>query len=491
AQAAWATTALSQKLACEDIGPCDWKELARLIAADPACFLAAVDHLDAGAARRDLLSALQTSLKAEPFPNVITWRLADIHRITPVPAAHWLLIEDDVPFRATLTGPAGIRHLESVAVGDRHAASLPQGSFEGDVTLRLERFVAERVEVEASLRFLGDGPRLESLAMAPDAVAQGKEKPHKSGLVLLTNGRGGMARLQVDLGSVRSKYDCVLGANLHPSVPVDRHLFLKRVRVWVVAEGFVTPLNGETLIGFTPGPPAEWRFVANAGDGRAVEIQLVADMLPDKNITVLRFCRPPGPPAFGEDLPEESRVTLTVRPDLLDRNFHHEARRDEGSEHHFQSHVKTLEGQAGFEFSPAPDRRLRVWSDAGTFHAEPEWSLGIEHDVERSRGQVDREDAYSPGWHELPLPRNHSVTLVVSAELDQPGDTALATFVEVRHAANELALARAGMTNHDAFGRRLALAVQAFVARRDDAKTVIAGYPWFLDWGRDSLICAR
>jgi glycogen debranching enzyme len=29
------------------------------------------------------------------------------------------------------------------------------------------------------------------------------------------------------------------------------------------------------------------------------------------------------------------------------------------------------------------------------------------------------------------------------------------------------------------------------VVRRDDVKTVIAGYPWFLDWGRDSLICAR
>src|SRR5262249_58156844 len=30
-----------------------------------------------------------------------------------------------------------------------------------------------------------------------------------------------------------------------------------------------------------------------------------------------------------------------------------------------------------------------------------------------------------------------------------------------------------------------------FVARRGAGKTVIAGYPWFLDWGRDSLICAR
>src|SRR5439155_2659165 len=56
---------------------------------------------------------------------------------------------------------------------------------------------------------------------------------------------------------------------------------------------------------------------------------------------------------------------------------------------------------------------------------------------------------------------------------------------------NEAAIERASVGPEDAFGRQLALAVQAFVVRRDRGKTVIAGYPWFLDWGRDSLICAR
>ena len=38
---------------------------------------------------------------------------------------------------------------------------------------------------------------------------------------------------------------------------------------------------------------------------------------------------------------------------------------------------------------------------------------------------------------------------------------------------------------------QLERAAKQFVVRRDEGKTVIAGYPWFLDWGRDSLICAR
>src|ERR1043165_2290284 len=147
------------------------------------------------------------------------------------------------------------------------------------------------------------------------------------GVVLLTNGLGGMARMAVDLGQVYSKYDCVLAANLHSAVPVDRHIFVKRVRVWVVADGFISPLNAQSLVGFRPGPPARWRFVAGAGEGRAVEIDLIADMLPDKNTTVLRFVRPAGAPATGEDLPTECAVSLTVRVDLVDRNFHWETRR--------------------------------------------------------------------------------------------------------------------------------------------------------------------
>jgi len=43
-----------------------------------------------------------------------------------------------------------------------------------------------------------------------------------------------MARLCVDLETSTSKYDCLLGANLHPDLPVDRHIFAKRARLWVV-----------------------------------------------------------------------------------------------------------------------------------------------------------------------------------------------------------------------------------------------------------------
>jgi len=93
-------------------------------------------------------------------------------------------------------------------------------------------------------------------------------------------------------------------------------------------------------------------------------------------------------------------------------------------------------------------------------------------------------DAYSPGWFELPLPKGATVTLVVTAEKEDTPALTPALFPG-GEAQNE------GTPERDLFETRLLRAVKQFVVRRNGGKTIIAGYPWFLDWGRDSLICAR
>jgi len=493
AQSAWALQAVSHFLECEFIGPCPWRELSVEVSQDPGGFLAALGHLDKETAAQDLIKAIQEAREKDPYPNVTVWQNVDARRITPVPPGHWLLIEQSAPFRVTPTPlddqESGVGSIQSVQFDECHLAVIPPRSYTGDLEICLERFGSERPEIKGKIRYLQEEPDVTSLTMATDAVARGLKRPTSSGLALMTNGRGGMARMQIDLGKVESKYDAVLAANLHASVPVDRHIFVKRIRVWVVADGFITPLNGQNLIGFAPGPPCEWRFVASAGDGRMVEIHCVADMLPGSNTTVLRFLRPQGPPAFGTDLPESSQVSLTVRPDILDRNFHYETQKNERSEHHFSSHVRKLTTGTGFEFKPAQDRCLVVRSRGGEYHEQEEWSLGVLHPIEATRGQVDREDMFSPGWFELPLNHGDQVDLVCSAELNPPDEDQLDAFVSTRQSYVDRALAKAALP--DDFGQRLVQAVQAFVVKREESSTVIAGYPWFLDWGRDSLICAR
>jgi predicted glycogen debranching enzyme len=490
AQAAFGLEALAAHLPAERIGNYDWRWLAAEVEADPVEFLRLAAQSATAEPARDLQSQL-TAWKAHAgYAPVITWQPSDQSRVLLVPPGHWLLVRETVPFRVTLTGPGQSRqHREAIRVHDGYVAAFPAPAATGaepgaDAQLTLERLVAGPVtELGGTVRYL----RRESTLGWQAARGE---------LVLLTNGRGGMARLAVDLGSVKSKYDCVLGANLHTGLPVDRHVFIKRVRAWLDANGFITPLNGDNLVEFVPGPPAVWRFAANAGDGQSVEIELTARMIPGQNTVLLHWHRPARPPAIGRDLPTESAVRLTVRLDVEDRNFHWETHRNEGAEHHFTSHTQALRfprpepeakppaGQpaCGFEFTPAADRQLRVVADHGHYHHQPEWSLNLPHPVEQSRGQPESGDGFSPGWFDLPLAKGETATIAASAEMEA-WTTALAN---PRPAPTAVSPAKAELILD-----RLHRAVQDFVVQRGVGKTVIAGYPWFLDWGRDTLICAR
>ena len=73
--------------------------------------------------------------------------------------------------------------------------------------------------------------------------------------MLLTNGRGAMARLRVDFGQIYSKYDCALAANLSPDLPVDGHVFVKRLRIWVNAKNVLTNLAEFEELNTEPDPP--------------------------------------------------------------------------------------------------------------------------------------------------------------------------------------------------------------------------------------------
>jgi predicted glycogen debranching enzyme len=477
--AAWGIWVLSHVLDVEHLGPHDWRDLAQVVHEQSRSLVGCIDRIDRELARRDLMAAIAKAIAHPAPPKAAAWSVRDLRRITPVPHEHALLIHDTSPFSITLTSDnsATVVYDRSVPVTDGHVACVPRPPCVGDARLLMERFADEGRQAVGRIRFLAQQPQID-----PPTLGHG--------VALLTNGIGGMARIQVDLGTVASKYDCLLGANLHPRVPCDRHVLAKRVRVWVDADGFITPLDAHALVDFTAGPPATWTFVANAGDRRTVTIRLEIDLLEGRNTAVLRFSRPPGPSLSGLDLPDDREVALTVRLDLEDRSFHTETTRSDGAEHHFIHHTALLDGN-GFRFAPASDRQLRVRASSGSFFHEPEWCTHIPHAVEAGRGQVASGDAWSPGWFRLPMPRGGESTVVACADADEPPAEVVAGFAEARAALLARAEARAGCADDDRFGRALARAVTAYVVRRDELKTVIAGYPWFLDWGRDSLIAAR
>jgi predicted glycogen debranching enzyme len=75
------------------------------------------------------------------------------------------------------------------------------------------------------------------------------------------------------------------------------------------------------------------------------------------------------------------------------------------------------------------------------------------------------------------------VTLVVTAEGDEPPGAALEEALRTDAVADA--------AEEDPFERKLRRAARAFVVGRGRGKTIVAGYPWFLDWGRDTFIAAR
>jgi predicted glycogen debranching enzyme len=493
AQAAFAIQALSKIVSTEMIDSLDWQWLADQVESSPENFLAAASEFAARETKTPLADLLRETEAGKIFPRVAVWTLIDARRVTPVPPGHWLLIEDNAPFRAELRSrneSNSTIHVQSVAAGNRHIACFaPRESGAGfqpvkenagrmpaplfcDAELFLERYAVASQKISAGIRFLPAEPQLPT---------SNSNLPSPAALVLLTNGIGGMARLCVDLGRVNSKYDCVLGANLNPTVPVDRHIFVKRIRAWVNADGFLSPLDFKNLASFDAGTPAVWNFVANAGDGRTVEIELRAEMIEGKNTTFLQFSRPAAKRAHGKQLPDDADVRLTVRLDIEDRNFHSETKRNGGADFHFSSNTHTLDNKIGFAFTPVSDRQLHIFASSGEYHPQPEWCENIPHPVEQTRGQTASGDAYSPGWFELPLPKGGNVELVITA------DRLIPTAIEIKSGRHKTE----NKISKDAFGEQLESAAQSFVVRRDKGKTVIAGYPWFLDWGRDSLICAR
>ena len=123
--------------------------------------------------------------------------------------------------------------------------------------------------------------------------------------------------------------------------------------------------------------------------------------------------------------------------------------------------------------------------------------------IEESRGYAARGDLWSPGYFSVVLTPVDPVTLVASAE---SWDAVRAVTPQYADSAEALRrkrlLARAVNVPAASYAAELVLAADQFIivpegrsedtlrarAAGDDVRTVIAGYPWFTDWGRDTMI---
>ncbi|MDX1907741.1 MAG: amylo-alpha-1,6-glucosidase [Bacteroidia bacterium] len=120
------------------------------------------------------------------------------------------------------------------------------------------------------------------------------------------------------------------------------------------------------------------------------------------------------------------------------------------------------------------------------YSPRPDWYYQLEFEEELERGHEGHEDLFSPGRLFLRLEPGQQLGIILSCT-PAAGRDALDLFRQEAQRRHAL-LRQAPM--HSPFTDRLVLAADQFIVRRgtEGQKTVIAGYPWFTDWGRDAMI---
>ena len=437
---------------------------------------------------RDPLAAVARFVPAGAMPPVTSCTMPeDERRVVPLPSGNFLLVRAAHPFRARLEYEAGDRFVRKSAISFQlddgsHAAFVDHPAVRATrpfpATLRLELSTPGRpTRAAVALSIL---PRADAIH-APRRVFSGAEVRRADLVALLANGRGAMSRVRARWGEVRSQYDAILAANPDPEVPVDRQVLLTRCRAWVVNQGFSSELDASCLATFRADPDeAAWRFDVPAGTGRTVPLRVSLRLEPGRDRALLRFARLPAAEGGPNALDDAEPVRLILRPDVESRSFHEKTKAFAGPEREFPGAVRPE--PAAFLFAPPGRTPLRVEAsgpDARFVH-EPEWHYMVPNPVEAERGQDGSDDLFSPGWFGASLPGGAAVVLDASVpgEPSAPSAASISSASSVSSAASSLR----GV---------LSSAFRAFLARREDAPTVIAGYPWFLDWGRDTFIALR
>lgn len=292
------------------------------------------------------------------------------------------------------------------------------------------------------------------------------------------NNLGGLAHVAASWGVLRSKYDCLLAGACNNSVPSDRHVMLPRCKAWIVRNNFSSELCSDFLLRFGAGNKncARWEFCVPVGQGKLVRVNIDMRFACQGDAVRYIFSRLAGDSESDESvLPDSEPVELILRPAVDDRINHEVTKAYAGAEKSFPAAVRA--DADGFTFAPYPDRKLCVKMKNATFVREPEWEYMVFLEREHDYGLEDHTDLFSPGYFRTELVADTERAL--EAEIKIPDSLPVLWGTEKNTGAS-----LSGLTIAEE-------AMKKFIVKRDAYASVIAGYPWFLDWGRDTLIALR
>jgi predicted glycogen debranching enzyme len=291
---------------------------------------------------------------------------------------------------------------------------------------------------------------------------------------LEADGLGGYASGTTGLVRTRRYHALLLTAK---TPPTDRMVLLNGFDAWVetssglyaitsqhYSPSVTHPDGARRVTSFEQSPWPRWIFTLEDGT------KLSQEILVQKGSSAVALS--------WKVLSAAGTVTLTVRPFLSGRDYH--------SLHHENPafRFEPRPGMSDLVFQPyegAPAVHMRT---NGAYTHAPEWYRNFLYSEEQARGLDCLEDLASPGTLRFDLSRGEAVWLAAADGSEEAFGTGSpeATIERLRTSERRR---RSGL------GNRLEQAVDSYLVQRGSGETVVAGYPWFTDWGRDTFISLR
>jgi predicted glycogen debranching enzyme len=289
---------------------------------------------------------------------------------------------------------------------------------------------------------------------------------------LEADGLGGFA--SGTLAGVRTRrYHALLLAARRP--PTDRLVLVNGAEVFLQTHNahyalssgrylpdVIHPDGARRIVAFTNDPWPRWTY--RLEDGTLLDHEIFVSR--DAACTVMTW------KLRGKQLDP----VLVIRPFLSGRDLH--------ALHH---------ENAQFDFTPRAEGDRLVWRPYdgipeiviacnGVYTHRPEWYRNFTYAEERARGLDDGEDLAAPGMFHVWLDDEGEAAMVLGAGALPSTRPALALAQE---------LGEAERARRKSFASVLHRAADDYIVQRGNGRTIIAGYPWFTDWGRDTFIALR
>ncbi len=294
---------------------------------------------------------------------------------------------------------------------------------------------------------------------------------------LLTNKLGAYASSTVT-GCNTRRYHALLAAATHP--PVGRKLTLSALMDKLTIGDQTYDLAVNEFLGTIESSGLQYlvefvndvapRYVYRVGDVELTKEIILAEAT---NAVAVRYTLRGG------------SAELTVSPFVAMRDFHHLRLFDRDS----TIMTRACRDAVTVHDKSNPDLNLQMVSSCGQFYTDPQWWYHFHYRVEHMRGQDSREDLFTPGNFHCELSDGESC--MITASIDGPETIDFDKTVAARR--QRLSDLAASVESPESGTRRLAMASDAFVVRRSfgetsSSATILAGYHWFADWGRDTFI---